>query len=135
MARSDRRKAGSDSRGSLGISVVVAVLVLCAFQVWWALDTRRHLDELEGLAARLEKAALEVGSVDHRLEALERKLAAHSNRWTIRSELSAVNKRPGKRSFMNLRRPIPRLRSPAPVCICSSDGRVSSTRPPTSIAA
>lgn len=77
-------------RSSVGVipAAAVAVVLLCAFQAWWAFridsrleevaslraDLTHRLDEMEDVVARLEKAGLQATSVADRVTSLEAKL-------------------------------------------------------------
>jgi hypothetical protein len=59
------------------VAAVVAVLVLCAFQLWWALDLRASVRRLETAALRLDEArAAPSGTDSERLRAMEHMLQA-----------------------------------------------------------
>jgi hypothetical protein len=86
----NKSEPGTPPRSASGVipAAVVAVIVLCAFQGWWALridgrleevasmrtDLAGRLDEMEDLVARLEKAGLQATSVADRVTSLETKL-------------------------------------------------------------
>jgi hypothetical protein len=55
--RKSEAPAGGGS--ALTTAALTAVLVLCGFQVWWGMQTRRRLDEMERVLASLERKVLE----------------------------------------------------------------------------
>ena len=86
--------------GHFGVAVIAAVVVLCAFQLWWALDIRGQvrslaemraetadqMRELEDLSARLETAALKIRGVSGQIQRIEQQLeplVAMGNDWDI----------------------------------------------------
>ena len=86
--------------GHFGVAVIAALVVLCAFQLWWALDIRGQvrslaemraetadqLRELEDLSARLETAALKIRGVSGQIQRIEQQLeplVAMGNDWDI----------------------------------------------------
>jgi len=100
MSRSDPKPASAPSRSPIVPVAIGCVLLLCVFQAWWAvrIDGRiagmaadrealqAQLRELEGVSARLERAALQASANGEEIAALDKRLGpvlSMGNDWDI----------------------------------------------------